>query len=475
MMLTKTGHTTMCRQIRTRWIALAATVALLPATGCGVEQAGPPDTPATTTTAPSRGWIDDPPGRNATDGDRTAGEMGTASSGMADSDPVSASGAPLKTAPVPGERTDTGPLDAGNIDDNESFDEFLAYIGRLRAAGVPHRPSDASGRMVIAVTDDGGAPLSGVTVAVASGDRTVATLVTTANGRALFHPAAYGEPRPEYQISAGGAPVAGRPGADLTVIGAVSHGQAAALDVAFVIDATGSMGDEIARLKSSVDSVVQRIEGLPTAPDVRLSLTAYRDEGDAYVATTHDFTGDIDAFRAALDLVEADGGGDYPEALDEALADSLAKPAWRPAGSAAQMIFLVADAPGHVERDVPRPYTESMREAAERGIKIFPVASSESDDAAEVTFRQLAQFTGSRFVFLSYGAEGAATGDNTDIDSLDYEQLSLDDLVVRLIDEELAGRRNPSPGSDPTSTTVSPPSTAPLSTVAPTTSTPPGQ
>ena len=145
------------------------------------------------------------------------------------------------------------------------------------------------------------------------------------------------------------------------------------------------------------------------------------------------------------------------------------------------MIFLVADAPGHADREVPRPYTESMREAAERGIKIFPIASSESDDAAEVTFRQLAQFTGSRFVFLSYGAEGAATGASTDIDSLDYEQLSLDDLVVRLVEEEVAGRQNPTPGADPTSTTAAPPSstepptTVAPTTVAPTTLTPPGQ
>ena len=104
---------------------------------------------------------------------------------------------------------------------------------------------------------------------------------------------------------------------------------------------------------------------------------------------------------------------------------------------------------------------------------IFPIASSASDDAAEVTFRQLAQFTGSRFVFLAYGAEGAATGDSTDIDSLDYEQLSLDDLVVRLIEEELAGRRNPTPGAPPTSTTTTAPSST--TTPAPTTSTPPGQ
>ena len=76
-------------------------------------------------------------------------------------------------------------------------------------------------------------------------------------------------------------------------------------------------------------------------------------------------------------------------------------------------------------------YDESIRTAVSRGIKVFPVASSESDDQAEAVFRQIAQATGARFVFLSYGAGGAATGASTDIDSTDYEELALDDLVVR--------------------------------------------
>ncbi|MCU0262017.1 MAG: hypothetical protein MUE78_13455, partial [Ilumatobacteraceae bacterium] len=73
-----------------------------------------------------------------------------------------------------------------------------------------------------------------------------------------------------------------------------------------------------------------------------------------------------------------------------------------------------------------------------RGIKVFPIASSESDDQAEAVFRQIAQATGARFVFLSYGAGGAATGGSTDIDTTDYEELALDDLIVRLLSEELA-------------------------------------
>ena len=135
--------------------------------------------------------------------------------------------------------------------------------------------------------------------------------------------------------------------------------------------------------------------------------------------------------------VVADGGGGDPEALDEALAGALAAPSWRPAAQAVQLVFLVADAPPQIARDVPTPYTASMLEAAERGVKIFPVSSSGTDDQAEYVFRQLAQFTGARYVFLTYGAAGRATGGSTDITELDYEELSLDYLIVRLISEEL--------------------------------------
>ena len=82
-----------------------------------------------------------------------------------------------------------------------------------------------------------------------------------------------------------------------------------------------------------------------------------------------------------------------------------------------------------------------MRKAAARGIKIFPVASSNTDDAAEFVFRQLAEFTGACFVFLSYGATGAAVGPDTDIQKSDYQELALNDLIVRLVTEELSARQ----------------------------------
>ena len=211
------------------------------------------------------------------------------------------------------------------------------------------------------------------------------------------------------------------------------------VDVLFLLDTTGSMGDEIDQLKSTIRTVADRLTSLPSNPDLPLGMTKYRDIGDAYLTKTTDFTSDINAFSQTLNAAQADGGGDTPEAVDEALASALAEPSWR--SDSIQLIFLVADAGPHIDRQVQEPYTTSMRKAAARGIKIFPVASSNTDDAAEFVFRQLAEFTGARFVFLSYGATGAAVGPDTDIQKSDYQELALNDLIVRLVTEELSARQ----------------------------------
>lgn len=174
------------------------------------------------------------------------------------------------------------------------------------------------------------------------------------------------------------------------------------------------------------------------------------------MTATYDFTDDVAAFQAALDDVRADGGGDTPEAVDEAFAAALAEPGWRDATSTVQLVFLVGDAAPQVGRQVQQPYTASIQEAAARGITVHVVAASQTDDPAELAFRQIAQGTGGRFVFLTYGAAGAATGPSTDIAATDYEELSLDQLVVRLVGEELAALTGePFVAPDPVSTVPS--------------------
>ena len=161
-----------------------------------------------------------------------------------------------------------------------------------------------------------------------------AAVTVTADGTARFLPALYpafadvagpftastADATSEFARSAGTVLTVGAPPPSATPV---------PLDVAFLLDATGSMGDEIDRLKETIDTVAERVAALDPAPDVRFAMTLYRDEGDVFVTSTYDFTGDVAEFRAALSRVVADGGEDYPEALDEGFAEVLAAPAWR--------------------------------------------------------------------------------------------------------------------------------------------------
>ena len=332
-------------------------------------------------------------------------------------------------------------LRAGSVDDDADYAGFLAYLDRLDAAGITTRDFDATGRVLVRVRGSDGLPLAGEQVAVTAGGERVATLRTTADGTARFWPGLHGQAGVDgFEVSAAGATAQAAPGGEVELVGDREGGREGpvAVDVHFLLDATGSMGDEIDRLKTTIDSVAGRLADLEGDPDLRFGMTLYRDEGDAFVASTYDLTDDLGAFREALSQVRADGGGDYPEALDEGLADALGTPTWRDPAQTLQLVFLVADAPPQVTRQVEQAYPASLVDAIGRGMKIFPVASSESDDQAEAVFRQLAAGTGSRFVFLSYGAAGAATGASSDITSTDYEEMSLDDLVVRMVAEELA-------------------------------------
>jgi hypothetical protein len=467
-------------------VAVVATIALVAACGDGDATApagGPRPDPV------AGGWIGgEPQWRLDGGGSEDSGGDGaaTASGGAADmaASPEEMAGGPATTVPgasarpgsvtatavddltTPAEATtvppmpgDPGtPLRAGSVDDNEDFAGYLDYLRRLRDAGVVTRDLDPTGRIVVTVTGADGRPVSGAEVVVSHGGAEVGRLRTTADGTARFLPALHGAPTDGIFDVAVGATTTSAPAGGTAALQVDHPGGAAApvpVDVLFLLDATGSMGDEIGRLKATVDSVAERLAALPAAPDLRLGMTLYRDEGDTFVTSTFDLTGDVAAFRAALAGVVADGGGDYPEALDEGLAEALAAPSWRDPASTVQLVFVVADAPPQVGRQVTTPYPASVLAAVGRGIKVFPVASSGTDDQAEAVFRQIAQATGGRLVFLSYGAGGAALGGSSDIASTDYEELALDDLVVRLVAEELAALTGDDATVPPPSTTTS--------------------
>lgn len=467
-----------------RLVATAAGLTLMMA-ACGSDESevglgvnAPASTPVTVeetvpATTITGGWIDGEPEWSGGEGEpKLVAESGVLEDVASESrgEPLPFEDRPIEP-PIDGP-VDTAPLRAGSVDDNADYQGFLDYLDRIQGLGVVTRDLDVAGRTIVSVVDEAGNPVPGAVVEASSStltpDGIPIKLRTTADGTLRFHPGFYGGATDgivDFGLGMSDTElVAAAAGEDITIVApAATIATPVPLDVLFLLDATGSMGDEIDRLKQTIDTVADRVASLDPAPDVRFAMTLYRDEGDAFVTANYDFTSDIEQFRAALADVVADGGGDYPEALDEGLADALAKPAWRDPAQAIQLIFIIADAPPHVGRQVATPYTDSVVTAVERGIKIFPVASSESDDQAEAVFRQLAQATGAPFVFLSNGAGGAATGGSTDISSIDYEELALDELVVRLIAEELSGLSGTGAGAGngTVPTTISPVSTNP--------------
>jgi len=406
-----------------------------------------------------RGWIDGEPEWGVVDMEGGAMPMTGSPDEFTASDaaePPSGVATDEAAAPIEGEGGQLTPLRAGSVDDNADFPGFLEYLQRYDELGLPARPFDPTGRIVATVTGANGLPVAGAPITVAAGGTTVTELRTSADGQAIFLPAEFGDTQASYTLASGDVSVDAMPGTDATLTVATDGGRAAGMpvDVLFLLDVTGSMGDEIAQLKATIAQVSDQLLALPQHPDIRFGMTLFRDEGDLFVTSTFDFTNDIAAFQDALDHVEADGGGDTPEAVDEAFAAALSDPSWRDPASTVQLAFLVGDAAPQVARQVPKPYPASIQEAASRGITVHVVAASQTDDPAEHAFREIAEGTGGRFVFLAYGAGGTATGEHTDIASTDYEELSLDQLVVRLVGEELAALTGDTFSPPPTTSTV---------------------
>ena len=203
---------------------------------------------------------------------------------------------PPTTTPGTGQKPQK--LTGGSIDDNENFAEYLLYRQRFQSLGIAARDIDPTGRIVLTITGQGGLPVSGTQVVISAGG-VQTSLRTTADGTVRFHPEAHGASTGPFTATAGNVSVqTGRGQSAVIATGLPTAGSGAIpLDVLFLLDATGSMEDEIDQLKATITTVAQRIAKLPADVSVRLAMTLYRDQGDSFVTSTFDFTSDISAFR----------------------------------------------------------------------------------------------------------------------------------------------------------------------------------
>lgn len=202
------------------------------------------------------------------------------------------------------------------------------------------------------------------------------------------------------------------------------------IDLCFVVDATGSMSDEINYLKSELRDVIARVSRTLNNSNIRQGNVFYRDHGDDYVTRHADFSPDIEKGLEFIKSQHATGGGDYPEAVIEALEVGINEFSWSE-NAVARIMFLVLDAPPHHDSAKVKNLQNLISKAAEKGIRIIPIASSGIDKSTEYILRSMALTTNGTYTFLTDDSGVGNPHLKPTTDSYDVELLN--DLMVRLI------------------------------------------
>lgn len=348
----------------------------------------------------------------------------------------------------------SGLLTAGDYDDVLNPGLYKAYLdkvlqGELSGKQLPY--VDANQRIAIRVVDRLGKPVPLARLTLKSDDgETELPLRTGANGMAYLYPqfdtleagmtvsvVANGQRTlsstlPENLIEQGG---------ELLIEVSGDRVAATKLDLLLTIDATGSMSDELVYLQKELEAILDRVKSANEGLDIRVGLIVYRDKGDEYVVRDFAFTSDFAALKADLNKQSAGGGGDMPEAMQDAMAKGLDFD-WRE--DAVKVNLLVADAPPH-DGDILQTW-ESATLSRSQGIHIVPLAASGVDKTAEFLMRAMGQITGGRYLFLT---DDSGIGNPHAEPTVDcYVVTRLDALVTRVLSGLVSGERIEPEGDD---------------------------
>lgn len=147
------------------------------------------------------------------------------------------------------------------------------------------------------------------------------------------------------------------------------------IDVVFVLDTTSSMSGLIQAAKEKIWSIATSMASARQNPDIRMGLVAFRDRGDAYITRVYDLSDDLDSMYASLMDFSAQGGGDGPESVNQALYDAVHDMSWSPHDNTYKVIFLVGDAPPHMDYQNDVKYPVTLEAARRKGIVVNAIQS----------------------------------------------------------------------------------------------------
>jgi hypothetical protein len=172
------------------------------------------------------------------------------------------------------------------------------------------------------------------------------------------------------------------------------------VDIAFIVDATGSMDDEINYLKTELYDVIAKVKDTLKTADLQLASVFYRDNGDSYLTKETELSADISKTVNFIKANGAGGGGDTPEAVEEALQVSLRNLKWRE-NATSKIAFLILDAPPHSDYVTMVKIKQLMKEAAAKGVRLVPIVCSGADKGTEYLMRTFALATNGTYLFLT--------------------------------------------------------------------------
>ena len=353
---------------------------------------------------------------------------------------------PMMAPPPPGRyrQARRGVVTAGDIDDTLNLPAFQRYQAKAaRKLNLPK--ANLGGAVMVQLVGPDGAPAPGVPVTLRKmGSETPFYQgYSGVDGRIAVFPSTHGAGAPKrvlLRTFGEGQAVhnvtlnTGQP--QQVALSSRGGWRPDFLDLAFVFDTTGSMGDELDWLTREFAGIVQAARRAAPGVDIRYGLIAYRDRGDQYVVKNFGFTGRQSQMQGWLRGLNADGGGDYPEAAAQAM-QAAAGLNWR-RGKGERIVFHIADAPPH-KRDA-RAYQAAARRLAEKQVQIFGLGASGVAEESELLMRQAAVLGNGRYLFLTDDSGvGNAHAEPT---IACYRVTKLKSLLIRVLSSELSGTRH---------------------------------
>lgn len=168
------------------------------------------------------------------------------------------------------------------------------------------------------------------------------------------------------------------------------------MQVVFTLDVTGSMGSLINAARDKIWSIANSLRQSNSQIDLEIGVVAYRDRGDEFVTKIIELNPDIDQVFAELNALSANGGGDEPESVNQALKDAVNAIHWDQSPSTIRTIFLVGDCPPHMNYRKDVPYQETCQQALSKDIVINTIQMG-SNGTTRMIWQEIASLTRGEF------------------------------------------------------------------------------